>query len=235
VNRFSKRCLSTGFVLAFSIVPGWGAAASDLEEDALQMLRQNPTLRGYFSRQALDSHSSVDRFGQRQFRGSPDELERHTDRLIEHFHRRLVSNLEDLDSRFQDAQQARSDWLSAPQGAAERRLLWSRSRSALDEVAGRARDLRRLLSFPLVSLDSRDDFDPDIPPESAASGFEAEFAFLEEELARAVEEIEGYFLVPTHTVTVHDLQSPNMMIHLHRVREMARALSRIDPPEPPSE
>jgi hypothetical protein len=235
VRRFSRTCLPTCFLLATVWTLGNGNGDPiDPKERTLEILRNNSTLRDYYRRQAFETYSSNDPFGRRRIRASPDQLERHTDRLIEHFHDRLVKNLEDLDAGFREARQARTAWLAAPRRSPERRLLWSESRKALDEVAGSAGDLRRLLSFPLVSLDSRDRFEPEIPPESAAGGFEREFSFLEEELTRAVEEIRNYFLAPTHTVSVGDLRSTNMMILLHRVREMARALSRIEPSEPAS-
>jgi len=84
-------------------------------------------------------------------------------------------------------------------------------------------DLRKKIDFVVSGLDSE--------PEDRSRGYSTErtsvderMALVKQELVEAERLIRGYFLNPTHTVEVRDLEDNNMMIRLYRIERIMESL-----------
>ena len=147
------------------------------------------------------------------------------DRLIDDFLARVTRKLEALKLHFNSALRSREETLSWASNHESRLQARARWKESLEAMADDAEDLRRTLSYVLRSLDSKSDFKPEIEANALNSGFQKEVRFIQDQIVKAEQRIRDYFLLPTHTVNLQDLQGQNMMIYLYRVKKMSKALS----------
>ena len=83
-----------------------------------------------------------------------------------------------------------------------------------------------MLGAVFTEIEDRDEFKPRINPQNWRSGFEEEQKYLNDQANKAEERITRYFFTSTKTIQQEKLQGENMLIHLCRVGEMAKALKR---------
>ncbi len=204
----------------------WGTFSTGyLFSDNLECARDNPLLRNYFLQQHLQNMSYTDVYGRRLYRGNMRFLEQSVDRLIDDFLARVSQKLDALKLHFNTALRNREETLSGASDPRSRLQAQARWKDSMEEVADEAKALRRTLSYVLRGLNSKSDFKPKIEAHAHISGFQKEIQFIQEQILKAEQRIKDYFLLPTHTINLEDLQGQNMMIYLYRVEKLSKELS----------
>ena len=204
----------------------WGTFSTGyLFSDNLECARDNPLLRNYFLQQHLQNMSYTDVYGRRLYRGNMRFLEQSVDRLIDDFLARVSQKLDALKLHFNTALRNREETLSGASDPRSRLQAQARWKDSMEEVADKSKALRRTLSYVLRGLNSKSDFKPEIEAHAHISGFQKEIQFIQEQILKAEQRIKDYFLLPTHTINLEDLQGQNMMIYLYRVEKMSKELS----------
>ncbi len=204
----------------------WGIfSASYLFSDTLESGRDNPLLRNYFLQQHLQAMSYTDVYGRRFYRGNVRFLEQSVDRLIDDFLARVSQKLDTLKLHFNTALRNREETLSETSNHQSRHQAQARWKDSMEQMADEAKSLRRTLSYLLRGLKSKSNFKPEIEANAHNSGFQKEIQFIQEQILKAEQRIKDYFLLPTHTINLEDLQGQNMMIYLYRVEKLSKKLS----------
>ena len=189
------------------------------EEDELLPALHNPILREYFRRQFSSRQSS----GSNRYPGSDRFNDALIDRQIDHYVTELREKLAFLKTHFGEVEREREAIRQALSTAARRQARVNRKR-ALGGVQEEAGDLWNMLRYIFVSLEDKGDFKPLIETTDTASLFDKEIQFIGEQIEVAEKRITQYFFETDSTISLEDLQGENMLIHLYRVREMAKRL-----------
>ncbi len=102
-----------------------------------------------------------------------------------------------------------------------------RVQNALKQLANAAKGLRSMIENILLGeLEGKGDLKPKVGPSGRETAFASEIKFLEDEIGLAEDRIRGYFFTRNHTVEVDEIRNQNMLVHLYRVREMAKKLRK---------
>jgi hypothetical protein len=211
--------------LALFVVTCSLALSADL--DPFRYGRENPVLRSYFARLSLEANLVPGRSGKYRLTVDPSIMKKQTDGLIDIFLKDLVGKVVLLKVSLRACQEERQEWLassSADGTQAELELRWMKS---LRNLSDRAADVHRLVSHPLARFLGQDGYRPQIRPEGRRGGFKAEMDFMADQTRSAEKGIVDFFFKPTHTVSVVQLQSGDMLSDLMRIRTMARELSKV--------
>ena len=209
-------CLYFCLAASLSASPGGQEAA---EEDELVPARHNPILREYFRRQFSGMRST----GSTRFPGSDRFNDALIDRQIDHYVTELREKLTLLNTHFEEVEREREAIRQAASPQARGQARVSRRR-ALDGVQDQAGDLWNMLRYIFVALEDKGDSKPVIETTDTGSLFEKEIQFMGEQIGKAEKRITQYFFETERTISLEDLQGENMLIHLYRVREMAKKL-----------
>ncbi len=186
----------------------------------------HPLVRDYARERCIQVWSMTAHDGTKYLRVSPRTLNQHVDNYAQLFVDRLVQKIDTLKDHFKTVQQARTEALAETSGHARKQQARRRWQKSLAAVARSAGDLSQTLSFVLINLDRKAPFEPRIDSKAGHSGFKDEMNFMEGQIRKANERIHEYFFTPTHVIRFDDLQSGNMMVHLHRVTKMAKELRK---------
>ncbi len=193
------------------------AEADQLPEGAVQ----NPVVRAYFRKVALESRAYVLPDGRRVYRRDYF-LEDRVDRLVRSFLIELIQQRRRLGDAAEFSSQARQRAFRAA-GNAEARQVFVASLGQLEQRAGK---LRSLLKPVLADFPSKSDFVARVQGDFGATGFEPELQFLLQQSDQVQDLIEGFFFEPSYTVDVESLRGGNMLIRLHEIEKMSQALAR---------
>ena len=102
-----------------------------------------------------------------------------------------------------------------------------RWKNALKQLSDAANGLRSMIETILLgNLEGKGDLRPRVRPGGKTTAFASEMKFLEDEIGLAEQKILAYFSAQIHTVDVDDIRNQNMLVHLYRVREMAKKLRK---------
>ncbi len=189
------------------------------EENELVPARHNQILREYFRGQFSGMRST----GSTRFPGSDRFNDALIDRQIDHYLTELREKLALLKTHFGEVERERETIRQASSTQARRQARVNRKR-ALGEVQDQAGDLWNMLRYIFVSLEDKGDFKPLIETTDTGSLFDKEIQFIGEQIEVAEKRITQYFFEADSTISLEDLQGENMLIHLYRVREMAKRL-----------
>ncbi|MEE2821922.1 MAG: hypothetical protein VYA53_02965, partial [Acidobacteriota bacterium] len=85
-------------------------------------------------------------------------------------------------------------------------------------------EIWNMLRYVFVQLEDRDDIKIKNGMASSNSILQERSMFLEEELVQAEKKIQEYFFESVKTIRAEDIRGENMLIHLHRVQQMAKVL-----------
>lgn len=109
----------------------------------------------------------------------------------------------------------------------ERRDIRLQTKRFLKNFREDTKDLRSKINFMVSGLDSK--------PENKLQNYSVEkesaghrMKMVKSELNEAEKLIRNYFLEPTHTVAVRDLEENNMMIRLYRIEKILESLEKTD-------
>ena len=189
------------------------------EEDELLPALHNPILREFFRRQFSGMRSS----GSTRYPGSDRFNDALIDRQINHYVKELREKLDLLKTHFGEVEREREAIRQALSTPARRQARVNRRR-ALGGVQEEAGDLWNMLRYIFVALEDKGDFKPLIETTDTGSLFDKEIQFMGEQIEVAEKRITQYFFEADSTISLEDLQGENMLIHLYRVREMAKRL-----------
>lgn len=145
------------------------------------------------------------------------------DRQIDHYVKELREKLTLLKTHFGEVEREREAIRQAISTAERRQARVDRKR-ALGGVQEQAGDLWNMLRYIFVALEDKGDFKPLIETTDTGALFDKEIQFIGEQIEVAEKRITQYFFEADSTISLEDLQGENMMIHLYRVREMAKRL-----------
>ncbi len=196
--------------------------------NTFELARENPLLRDHFLQQQLRWMSMPDAaYAREYYPGNAAFLEERVDWMIDDFLTELSSKLGRLKTHFKEVQRARTQLLALasdePEKKRKARLNWKKS---LKKVADRAEDLRDMLSYILLDLHRKSNFQARVEADPSNVGFRREIEFIEDQILKTEKRIREYFFLSTHRIHVHDLQGENMLIYLYRVRKMSKRLSQ---------
>ena len=93
-------------------------------------------------------------------------------------------------------------------------------------ISKRSNRLWRSLRRILVHWRSKAKILPTVNPNSRKNFYAAETFYIERQASNAERLIRDYFFSSKPTVSVHDLKQHNMLVLLHLVQKMAKALER---------
>jgi hypothetical protein len=194
--------------------------------DEVNTTRQNPILREYF-RERVTANTIVLPSWNRRPRPafSTPLVERRIDYLIAEFLKKLKENRILLRTHLEDYLTERQLLANAENYSQWNAGLTSLE-SSLKKIEDLSKRLRKDLSFPLVALKSKSDFEAKLTEVSLGSVFEVETSFLKREITLADSKISEYFFTPKNTISVQALSSDTMMSHLHKVQKMAQIMRR---------
>ncbi len=182
--------------------------------------RQNLILRGHFRRQFAISFESIARGSDDPFMG------RYIDAQIDHYLKNVRVKLLRMKVGYSTARETIDEGsvgLKKKLSVVQRK----RVKNALKQLADAANGLRSMIATILLGgLDGKGDLRPRVGPTGKETAFASEMKFLEDEISLAEERILGYFFSQTHTVEVDEIRNQNMLVHLYRVREMAKKLRK---------
>jgi hypothetical protein len=201
-------------------------APTFLFPDSPDLASHNPLLRRFFWRQAVRAISVYDSRGRRRIIGSRASLPQRVDGLVNNFLKKTKEQLIELREDFEQVKEMRIRILDSPPGSMQRKESFGRWKQPLEELADQANDLRKDLSRPFAALDSKEKFNYRIKPGSEDQAFAREIGFLEEQVAKAEQQINDCLFTPTHTVSLEDLRGENMLINLYRIQKMSQLLEK---------
>lgn len=217
-------CLS--FALPLSPPAGITAASKlpptievDEEKEKLPAARQNALLRQFFKRQYL-------RLRRKSHDLNTFFLDAYVDRQIDRFLQDIQRKLEELHRSLRHSAEMREQWSRESPGPAARGRQRSLFERALKELEDRTGDLHGMLALVLPSLKSKQALPRSMDPCSPANFYEEEMRFIEAQVTEADLRIRDYLFDATNTVRVENLRCDNMMIRLHRAKEMAKQIRR---------
>ncbi len=102
-----------------------------------------------------------------------------------------------------------------------------RLKNALKNLADAANGLHSMIETILLGgLEGKGDLRPRVGSSGRETAFATEMKFLEDEIGLAEDRILGYFFARDHTVEVDEIRNQNMLVHLYRVREMAKKVRK---------
>ena len=219
----SIRSLSLATFCIYLCAGGLSAegVTADLESETIvAAARQNPILRRHFRRQFARTFESLAR--------GPDDpfMERYIDAQIDYYLKQLRVRLLRMKVGYSTARETIDEAAGSPK---KDLLLAQRQRwkNALKQLADAANGLRSMIETILVGgLEGKGDLKPKVGPSGKATAFASEMKFLEDEIGLAEQQILAYFFAQTHTVEVDEIRNQNMLVHLYRVREMAKKLRK---------
>ena len=213
------RCLSLAagclhFVLASALILG------QVPEEQFPA-RQNPILREYFRKQFYEARV----LHNRRIPSTPTFLEHFVDRQIDYYLRKLREKLDSMSLHFGQLEGAAQGLHigSTEQSRSQARKLW---RKSLEQIHDDSGALRSMIGYVFTELKSKDSFKAQIRPDAIDSGFAEDRLYLGEQISEAEHRIRGYFFKSEHTIQLEELKGENMLIHLHRVREMSKAMKK---------
>ena len=147
------------------------------------------------------------------------------DRQIDYYLQKMREKLDSMIFHFAHlegaAQGLRSG--SEDQSRSKARKLW---RESLEQIHDDSGSLRSMISYVFTELKSKDGSKARIRPDAIDSGFEEERLYLGEQISGAEHRIKGYFFESENTIQLEELKGENMLIHLHRVREVSKAMKK---------
>ncbi|MEE8161351.1 MAG: hypothetical protein V3T61_06915 [Acidobacteriota bacterium] len=213
------RCLSIAagclhIALASSLILGQGP------EEPFPA-RQNPILRQYFRKQFYETRV----LHNRRIPSTPTFVEHFVDRQIDYYLRKLREKLDSMSFHFahlEGAVQGLRPGLTE-QNRSQARELW---RKSLEQIHDDSGALRSMISYVFTELKNKDSGKAHIRPDAIDSGFQEERVYLGEQISEAEHRIRGYFFKSKNTIQVEELKGENMLIHLHRVREVSKAMKK---------
>lgn len=168
-----------------------------------------------------------DRLGRVYYPHRTEFLENHVDQMLAHFLEELNEKIHILVGRFGAARLAQMHAVRTLPYAGDEVTLLADWKESLQDVAGQADGLRRMLAMIFSDLESNSRFSPEIQGDAARADFRQEMAFIGAEIEEAVRQITRILFVSgEYTVSVGELQRGNMLMVLDRVRKMARELER---------
>ncbi len=195
-------------------------SAQEEEAEELPPARQNPILRAYFGRQFANMRS----FGTR--RGGRDPfVDDYIDGRIDHYLEELRETLALLNNHFVQVEQAQDTILqgSSAQAIGQARVQW---KNAFKGVQDEAEDLWNLLRYVLTALKDKGDLTP-VEPQGSDALYVKETQFIGAQIGKAEQRITEYFFRAESVIRLDDLKGENMLIHLYRVREMAKKIRKL--------
>ncbi len=147
------------------------------------------------------------------------------DRQIDYYLRKLRERLDRMSFHFAHLEGAVQGLHpgSTEQNRSQARELWRRSLEQIHDDSGA---LRSMISYVFTELKNKDSFKAHIRPDAMDSGFEEERLYLGEQISGAEHRIRGYFFKSKNTIQLEELKGENMLIHLHRVRKMSKAMKK---------
>ncbi len=194
--------------------------ADPKSERKVAVARQNPILRRHFRRQFAATFEAVTRSSHDPF------MDRYIDAQIDHYLKNVRVRLLRMKVGYSTARET----LDETAGGSKYELpvvQRKRLKSALKQLADAANGLRSMIETILLGgLEGKGDLKPRVGPNSRETAFASEMKFLEDEIGLAEERILGYFFTQNHTVEVDEIRNQNMLVHLYRVREMAKKLRK---------
>jgi hypothetical protein len=196
-----------------------------LNADPLSSARQNGVLRDHFRRQILESRDLIKPFQTLRTPVYVPGLEARTDQMINHFVVDVVQQTNQVIEQLAAVKRSRQDIIKNP-GVMNNRMSRKEFADLVEELSKKSGKLHRKLSFVLLGVDSKSKFELVVGETSLGDVYGEEIAFIEREIGKAVRKIEDFFLNPSHTVSVPDLQSENMLINLHRAKEMSKEIAK---------
>ena len=164
--------------------------------------------------------------GSTRFPGSDRFNDALIDRQINHYVTELREKLTLLQTHLGEVERESEAIREADSNQARRQARVSRKR-ALDGVQDHAGELWNMLRYIFVALEDKGDFKPLIETTDTGSLFEKEIQFMGEQIGKAEKRITQYFFETESTISLEDLKGENMLIHLYRVREMAKRLREL--------
>lgn len=199
---------------------------SDEEDEFRHPARQNPILREYFREQYLD----MKQFGpygssRRQPRELPSDtfMDRFIDKRIDHFIQDLEKRMEAIQEEIESVRQS---GLALKQASARNAQLRRALKKQLGSLSDDLGSLHKTLAILLVKLKSKADFEQEVDAGPENAGFCKEIEYISGQYSQAAKQIADYFLKPSFTVSMHQLQGENLLIQLHRANKMARELEK---------
>lgn len=145
------------------------------------------------------------------------------DRRIDHFLLELQEKLSVLQSHVANMDSSRLAMAKAVSSEEYLRpcLSWKASTEVVEKYSG---EIWNMLRYVFVQLEDQDDLKIKDGGGSSNSILQEQSRFLEEELVQAGKKIQEYFFESVKTIRAEDIRGENMLIHLHRVQQMAKAL-----------
>ena len=183
--------------------------------------RQNPVLRQYFRKQFYETRV----LPAHRLPSTSIFFKHIVDRQIDDYLRKLREKLDSMSLHFAHLEGAVQELRpgSTEQNRSQVRELW---RKSLEQIHDDAGALRSMIGYVFTELKNKDSFKAHIRPDAIDSGFEEERLYLGEQISKAEHRIRGYFFKSENTIQVEELKGENMLIHLHRVREMSKAMKK---------
>ncbi len=147
------------------------------------------------------------------------------DRQIDYYLRKLREKLDSMILHFGQLEGAAQGLHSGSteQSRSQARELW---RKSLEQIHDDSGALRSMIGYVFRELKSKDSFKAQIRPDAVDSGFAEDRLYLGEQISEAEHRIRGYFFKSENTIQLEELKGENMLIHLHRVREMSKAMKK---------
>ncbi len=217
------RSLSTAAFCIYLCASGLSAentTADPESETKVAVAHQNPILRRHFRRQFARTFDSISR--------GPDDpfMDRYIDAQIDHYLKNVRIKLFRMKvgySTVRETIDVTADDSKYELSAVRR----ERVQNALKQLANAANGLHSMIENILLGeLEGKGDLKPKVGPSGRETAFASEIKFLEDEIGLAEERILGYFFAQNHTVEVDEIRNQNMLVHLYRVREMAKKLRK---------
>ena len=181
---------------------------------------QNPLLRSYFRKLYISARMA----SQPRLRSSPF-AETIIDYQISHFIAGVELDLKVLSESVGQLVQIRKK-VSKLGNEESQFTTRANIRKLASVISKRSNKLQRSLRRVLVHLRSKSKISPTVTPGSRGNFYAAETYYIERQTSNAERLIRNYFFSSKPTVDVRDLKHYNMLILLHLVQEMAKALER---------
>lgn len=217
------------FVIIFLSVtplPGFEPFQESIQPDASEMaskispgIMNNAKLRAYYYREYME------RFAYNRNRLRMDR------KFIEHWiDQQIIYNAQVIADKLKllrNNSAIGAQFLDRMEREPERKDIKDRARSFFGDFRNEVKALRSRIDFVISGLDSKPgEFHESYSMEKTSARYRMDL--LKEELGKADRQIRNYFLEPTHTVEVRDLEENNMMIRLYRIEKILESLEKTE-------
>lgn len=219
---FSLVLFASGTMVYFGKYPGQDQQAESVSSSSLvsPAVLNNSRLRSYYFREYEAMH-----FGYQE--GAPamgrNYVENWIDQQIIYNAGIIALKLKSL----KDNHELGTHLLKRLEKEPERRDIRLQTKRFLKNFREDTKDLRSKIDFMVSGLDSKPEDDmQNYSVEKESAGHRMNM--VKSELIEAEKLIRNYFLEPTHTVEVRDLEENNMMIRLYRIEKILESLEKTD-------